>query len=340
MKGKVGVVGYGYWGPRLVRNFVEEIGVENVVVSDLSDEKLTAVSKHYPTMPTTKDYRDFLRDSEIQAVIIATPTSSHFEIAHQSLQAGKHVLVEKPMVESSEEAVRLVEEAERRKLVLMVDHTFIYTDAVRKIHDLVAGQKLGEIYYYDSVRVNLGLFQHDVNVLWDLAVHDLSIMEYLLKDKPVAVSATGMSHIPGQPEDVAYLTLFFEGSLIGHIHVNWLAPVKIRRTLIGGSRQMVVYDDLTPSEKVRVYDKGVILEDDPNSIYQMLVGYRTGDMLAPKLELTEALRVETQHFLNCIQGREKCLTDGEAGFRVIEVLEAAEISLKNRGKVVELKKRG
>jgi predicted dehydrogenase len=235
-----------------------------------------------------------------------------------------------------DEARRLVEEADRRQRVLMVDHTFVYTGAVRRMRALVEEDALGRIYYYDSVRVNLGLFQHDVSVLWDLAVHDIAIMDYLLGSRPVAVSATGMSHLKGQPENVAYVTLFFPDDRVAHIHVNWLAPVKIRRTLIGGSQKMIVYDDLEPSEKVKVYDKGVTVDHKPEGVYQMLIGYRTGDMWAPKLEVTEALLVEAGDFVRAVETGQPPASDGRAGLRVVEILEAATQSMAARGRPVEL----
>jgi predicted dehydrogenase len=218
----------------------------------------------------------------------------------------------------------------------MVDHTFVYTGAVRKIRDLIEEGQLGDLYYFDSTRVNLGLFQHDVNVIWDLAVHDLSIMDFVMPCRPIGVSATGVSHLPGQPENVAYVSLFFEGNMIAHLHVNWLAPLKIRRTLIGGSKKMIVYDDLEVSEKIKVYDKGVAIEKDPNKIHQMLVGYRTGDMWAPQVPLSEALQTEAQHFLKCIEGEETPIADGKAGLRVVAILEAASLSAQERGRWVEL----
>jgi predicted dehydrogenase len=233
----------------------------------------------------------------------------------------------------------LIEEAERRNLVLMVDHTFIYTEAVRKISEHVSSGALGEIYYFDSVRVNLGLFQHDVDVLWDLAVHDLSIMDFVLGQPPLAVSAAGVAHVPGQPVNTAYLTCYFEDNLIAHFHVNWLAPVKIRRTLIGGDRQMIVYDDLEPSEKVKVYDKGITLGNGAGGnegAYDLLVGYRAGDMHAPQLSMTEALRVEAEHFVDCVRTGRTPLTSGEAGLRVVRILEAATESLAARGQMVDL----
>ncbi|PLZ99542.1 oxidoreductase [Fischerella thermalis CCMEE 5268] len=332
----IGVIGYGYWGPNLVRNFVETPGAQVKTVSDFKPELLAKVQARYPNIQVTTDCQDIFNDPKIDAVAIATPVSTHFDLALAALQAGKHVLVEKPMTVSSEQAMQLIEEAEKRNLVLMVDHTFVYTGAVRKMRDLVVTNVIGDIYYYDSVRVNLGLFQHDVNVIWDLAVHDLSIMDYILPSQPYAVSATGMSHVPGEPENIAYLTLFFEGNLIAHIHVNWLAPVKIRRTLIGGSQRMIVYDDLEPSEKVKIYDKGITVNGNTESLYQMLIGYRAGDMWAPHLEVTEALRTEGLHFINCIQTGDRPITDGQAGLRVVRILEAATESMKKQGQLVEL----
>jgi predicted dehydrogenase len=332
----LGVIGYGYWGPNLVRNFSEIPSVRVKTVSDFKPELLAKVQARYPTIQITTDCQDIFSDPKIDAVAIATPVSTHFDLALAALKAGKHVMVEKPMTVTTEQAQRLIDEANRRNLVLMVDHTFVYTGAVQKMRELVASHALGDIYYYDSVRVNLGLFQHDVNVLWDLAVHDLSIMDYVLQSKPRAVSATGMSHISGRPENIAYLTLFFESNLIAHIHVNWLAPVKVRRTLIGGSQKMIVFDDLDPSEKVKVYDKGITVNGNTESVYQMLVGYRTGDMWAPQLDAAEALRTEGLHFVRCIEQGDRPITDGTAGLRVVKILEAATQSMKKQGQLVEL----
>jgi len=332
----IGIVGYGYWGPNLVRNFAEAAGSRVAVVSDLRPDRLALAQSRYPAIRTTNAHRSLVDDPAVDAVVIATPVSTHFDLALQALRAGKHVLVEKPLTETSDQALRLIEEAQRRNLVLMVDHTFVYTGAVRKIKELVDDERLGRLYYYDSVRVNLGLFQHDVNVLWDLAVHDLSIMDYVLGRQPSAVAATGMAHVPGRPEDVAYLTCFFDDSMIAHFHVNWLAPVKIRRTLIGGDQRMIVYDDLEPSEKIKVYDKGITLNNGPEGVYQMLVGYRTGDMWAPQLNTTEALRVEALHFLECIAQGKQPVTNGQVGLNVVRVLEAANQSLAQRGRPIEL----
>lgn len=332
----IGVVGYGYWGPNLVRNFMEAAGSTVVMVCDLRPERLDHLRARYPSIKLTSSRREMFEDTAIQAVAIATPVSSHYELAMEALRAGKHVLVEKPLASNSGQAARLIDEAAQRKLVLMVDHTFVYTGAVRKIREIIASGALGDIYYYDAVRVNLGLFQHDVNVIWDLAIHDLSIMDYVLPARPVAVSATGISHIPGQPENVAYITLFFDNPQIAHVHVNWLTPVKVRHTLIGGSEKMIVYDDLEPSEKVKVYDKGVTVSQRPEAVYDMLVSYRSGDMWAPRLDNTEALHAEARHFIDCIENNRRPETDGEAGLRLVRIVEAAEKSLRARGQLIEI----
>jgi predicted dehydrogenase len=329
---RVGVIGYGYWGPNLVRNFSTCSATQVIAVSDLSSDRLSAASRSYPGLKVSTDYHDLLRNPQIDAVAISTPVSTHFTLAIEALRAGKHVLVEKPMTATSDLALRLIEEAERRNLVLMVDHTFVYTGAVRKIREIIEGGGLGEIYYYDSTRVNLGLFQRDVDVIWDLAVHDLSILDFLLPQFPVAVSATGIGHVRGAAENVAYVTAFYDSPLIAHLNVNWLSPVKVRRTLIGGSRQMAVYDDMESSEKVKVYDKGITVQDGPESVYKMLVGYRSGDMYCPQLDVTEALRVEAQHFADCIEDSRTPITDGFSGLRVVSILEAATQSMKDRGR--------
>jgi len=332
----IGIIGYGYWGPNLVRNFAEQKGARLVAVSDLSVDRLTEVHARYPLVKVTSDCADLITDPDVDAVVIATPVSSHFPLARRALEAGKHVLVTKPITADPSQAMELIEAAEQRGLVLMVDHTFVYTGAVQTIKQLVDGGNLGELYYYDSVRVNLGLFQKDVNVLWDLAVHDLSIMDYLLGQQPVAVAATGSAHIPGHQVNLAYLTCYFDGNLIAHHHANWLAPLKIRRTLIGGARQMIVYDDLEPSEKVKVYDKGITVASDAQGARETMIGYRTGDMWAPQVSLTEGLHVESQHFLECVKHRRQPLTDGPCGLRLVRILEAAARSLGERGQPVTL----
>jgi predicted dehydrogenase len=333
---KVGVIGYGYWGPNLVRNFMEAPGSTVVAVCDLRTERLAQLRIRYPTIHTVSDADVLFDDPSLDAIAIATPVSSHFELAMTALQANKHVLVEKPLAANSEQCIQLMEEAARRERVLMVDHTFVYTGAVIKIRELINSNALGDIYYYDAVRVNLGLFQHDVNVIWDLAIHDLSIMDYVLPAKATAVSATGISHIPGQPENVAYITLFFDNPQIAHVHVNWLTPVKVRHTLIGGSEKMILYDDLEPSEKVKIYDKGVTISQSPEAVYEMLVSYRSGDMWAPRLDGTEALQTEVLHFIDCIENKKQPETDGQAGLRLVRTVEAAEKSLRAKGQLVEI----
>jgi predicted dehydrogenase len=314
---------------------VREAAVRRVV--DLREDRLELLGRRYPAVQTGHDVDAVMKDPRIDAVVIATPTASHFELAMQALHAGKHVLVEKPMTATMAEAARLVIEAERRGLILMVDHTFVYTPAVRRIRDLITRGDLGQIFYYDSTRINLGLFQHDTDVVWDLAVHDVSILTYLLDEEPRVVSAMGKSHVVGNPENVAYLTISFGSDTIAHINVNWLAPVKIRRTIIGGSRKMVVYDDLEPSEKIKVYDKGIDITHDPEQVRKMLIGYRIGDMWAPQLETTEALSALTTHFVDCVLKQRKPDTPGQMGLAVIRVLEAATRSMRQNGEPVDLK---
>src|SRR3989475_3844962 len=332
---RVGVIGYGYWGPNVVRNFAEVTGAQVWALSGVSQERRDLAHARYPSVTTPTDCHELMADPAIDAVVIITPVSTHYPLALEALRAGKHVLVTKPMATSSEEAAELIEEADRRRRILLVDHTFIYTGAVRRIKELVDGGALGRLYYYDSVRVNLGLFQHDVNVLWDLAVHDLAIMDYILGEQPHSVSATGAAHIPGHPVNMAYLTCLFDNALIAHHHVNWLAPVKVRRTLVCGERQMIVYDDLEPSEKVKVYDRGVTVNGGPERVAKSMIDYRSGDMWAPKISLTEGLRVEAQHFVECVRGGRTPLSDGQAGLRVTRLLEATTRSLAQRGQPVE-----
>lgn len=330
----IGVIGYGYWGPNLVRNFAEGSDTRVIAVADMKSDRLQLAARRYPGIQTVLDYRDLLKNPNIDAVAISTPVSTHFPLAMEALQAGKHVLVEKPMTADSDQALRLIDEAARRKLVLMVDHTFVYTGAVRKMRELINAGSLGDIYYYDSTRVNLGLFQHDVNVIWDLAVHDLSIMDYILPEEPVEVSATGIGHVRGAGEDTAYVSVFYSGSIIAHLNVNWLSPVKIRRTLIGGTKSMIVYDDIESSEKIKVYDKGVVVKNGPESLYNLMVSYRSGDIYTPRIDGTEALSIEVKHFADCIENGTSAITDGHAGLRVVRVLEAATRSVKQRGRSI------
>ena len=333
---RVGVIGYGYWGPNLVRNFMETAGATVVAVCDGRPERLAAARARWPSVRVCEDPSDLIEDPGVDAVAIATPLSSHYPLALQALKAGKHVLVEKPIASSSAETLDLMEQAERRRLVLMVDHTFVYTGAVRKIRELVTSGEMGDLYYYDAVRVNLGIFQHDVNVLWDLAVHDLAILDWVVPARPVAISAVALSHIPGQPENLAYLTLFFPDPFVAHINVNWLAPAKVRRTLIGGSAKMIEYNDIEPSEKVKVYDRGVTVAQRPEAVWELLVSYRTGDVWAPRLDQTEALLSEARHFVACVDKGLKPESDATAGLRVVRILEAAQEALQRRGGIVEL----
>lgn len=332
----VGVIGYGYWGPNLVRNFADRPDARVTVVADRRPERLEEVQRRYPTVRVTAEASDLIADPAVDAVVIATPVALHFDLATAALRAGKHVLVEKPIASTSDEASRLIDEAARRRLVLMVDHTFVYTGAVQKMRELVRTGELGDLYYYDSVRINLGLFQQDVDVLWDLAVHDLSIMDFVLSQQAVVVSATGLSHVQGNPKNIAYMTMFFDGPMIAHVHASWLAPVKVRRTLLGGSHRMIVFDDLETSEKIRVYDSGISVDPSPENVYQMLIGYRTGDMWAPKLAVSEALAVEAAHFVDCVTRGTRPQSDGEAGLRVVRLLEAASASMQSYGRPVEI----
>jgi predicted dehydrogenase len=334
---RIGVVGYGYWGPNLVRNFAETADCELAAVAELDTNKLAIVKRRYPMVQTTTNFNDLLADASIDAVAIATPVSTHFELGMAALKAGKHVWIEKPMTETFEQAQRLVDEAERRGKVLHVDHTFVYTGAIQKMAEIVRAGDLGRIYYYDSIRINLGLFQRDVSVISDLAVHDFSILDHLFGQQPTAVTASGINHFPGTPENLAYVTLYYDSGMIAHANVSWLAPVKVRQILIGGSKKMVTYDDLEPSEKVKIYDKGVSFTDDPAKIQEMRVGYRTGDMWAPKLAVTEALRVEGEHFVDCVVHSRRPLTDGQLGLRVVQLIEAASESMRAKGRTIYLK---
>lgn len=334
----IGVVGCGYWGPNLLRNFAENEAAQLRWICDLDEGRLASMSRRYPMARTTGDYRQLLDDGELDAVAVVTPVATHYAIAKECLRAGKHVLLEKPMTATVSEAEELIELAEQNGLTLMVDHTFIYTGAVRKMKELVGSGELGKLLYLDSVRINLGLFQRDINVLWDLAPHDLSIMDYLIESQPLAITALGSCHIESGIENIAYLVLLFPDDFIAHFHFNWLAPVKIRRTLIAGGSKMILYDDIEPTEKVRVYDKGVTANrvGDREADYQTLVSYRTGDVWAPKLDSTEALRYVVADFINSIREKRKPLADGHSGLRVVRLLTAAQQSIKNGGLAVNL----
>lgn len=331
---RVGVIGYGYWGPNIVRNFQKIEGARVEMICDKSADMLKRVQKAHPEVKVTSDSNEVLASKHIDAVAIVTPVWTHFQLAKAALENGKHVFVEKPFTSDSAQAEELIDLAERKRLHIMVDHTFLFTGAVKKIRQLIDEQALGRLYYYDSTRVNLGLFQHDVNVIWDLAPHDLSIMDYLLGGEAEAVSATGQRHLNGH-EDIAFMTIYFPNNVIAHVNVNWLSPVKVRTTLIGGEKKMVVWNDLEADEKVRVYDKGVDIRT-REGVYEALVSYRSGDMWAPQVEQVEALKTELDHFVDCVTKGTRPINDGCAGLRIVKMLEAASQSLKKRGDIVKL----
>jgi len=333
---RVGVIGYGYWGPNIVRNFNNGDVSRVMMVCDQRTESLRKVQQAYPQVSVTRDSAELINSPQIDVVAVVTPVWTHFELAKAALKNGKHVFVEKPFTFTSAQAEELVNLAEQKNLLIMVDHTFLFTGAVKKIRQLIDDGTLGNLYYYDSTRVNLGLFQHDVNVIWDLAPHDLSIMDHLIQEKPEGVVATAERHLNGL-EDVAFLTFYFPHNVIAHINVNWLSPVKIRTTLIGGEKKMVVWNDLEADEKIRIYDRGVEKTANADGIYELLVKYRTGDMWAPQVEHTEALKKELEYFADCINSNRTPINDGRAGWRVVQMLEAANKSVKCRGAMVELR---
>jgi predicted dehydrogenase len=331
---RIGIIGYGYWGPNILRNFSSIEGTKVVSVCDIDRHLLARAQKAYPSMRATCDCRELISAPDIDAVAIITPVSTHHELAKCALQEGKHVFVEKPFTSTSAQAEELIELAARKNLKIMVDHTFLFTGAVRKMKELIGNGILGRLYYYDSMRVNLGQFQHDVNVIWDLAPHDLSIMDYLIEERPNALIATGQSHFNGL-EDIAYITVYFPNNIIAHFNVNWLSPVKMRTTLLGGEKKMLVWNDLDADEKIKIYDKGVDIQN-REGLYNLLVSYRSGDMWAPKVDQHEALRLEAEYFRDCVLNDETPFNDGKAGLRVVRMLEAAHKSLKNKGEMVSL----
>jgi predicted dehydrogenase len=331
----VGVIGYGYWGPNIVRNFNTANGSIVSMVCDMNQQALKRVKKMYPQVEVTTSISDLIKSPDVHAVAIATPVFTHHELAKMALEEGKHVFLEKPFTYSIEEGEDLVELAEKKRLKIMVDHTFLYTGAVRKIRQLVEDNVIGDLLYFDSMRVNLGLFQHDVNVVWDLAPHDIAIMDYIIGEKPLAVVATGEDHFGRGLEDIAYLTFYYPHNIIAHINVNWLSPVKVRTTLIGGKRKMLVWNDLEPDEKLKIYDKGVQVKTKEGK-YSLLVDYRSGDMWAPKLEQTEALKAIAEKFVSYIENGDSVVNDGLAGLANVKMLVAANKSLKNKGEMVYL----
>lgn len=337
----VGIIGFGYWGPNVARNFSTTPGAKVVAISDADEKSLGRAQQAYPGVRLERDCRELLTAKDIDVIAIVTPVSSHFELAQKALSNGKHIFIEKPFTASIAEAEKLIEIAERNRLKIMVDHTFLFNGAVKKIKELIDDGILGDLYYFDSIRVNLGLFQKDVNVVWDLAPHDLSIMDHLLQMEPSAVMATGVAHFGNELEDVAYITIYFPNNVIAHLNVNWLSPVKMRTTLIGGQKKMLVWNDLVSDEKIRVYDKGVdgvdsLCADSKEKTYGLRLSYRSGDMWAPRINQVEALKDETQYFIECISNNVTPKNDGHAGLRVVRMLEAIKDSLSAGGALVRL----
>jgi predicted dehydrogenase len=331
---RIGLIGYGYWGPNVARNFNSIDRATLVAICDANPAALARAKRQHPGVRLTRNADELLAGNDIDAVAVITPVASHYKLARTALLNGKHVFVEKPFTCNIEQGEELVELAREHNLIAMVDHTFLFTGAVRKIRQLIDEGALGSLYYYDSSRVNLGLFQHDVNVIWDLAPHDLSIMDYVIHARPEAVVATGETHLNGHA-DIAFITIYFPGNTIAHINVNWLSPVKVRTTLIGGEKKMLVWNDLENDEKIKVYDKGVEVRS-REGLYELLVSYRSGDMCAPKIEVTEALKAEAEYFVDCVEKHESPFNDGAAGVRVVKMLHAAHESLNQKGKAVAL----
>ena len=330
----IGVLGYGYWGPNIVRNFNSVRNAQVNFICDSDEDALKRAQKNNPNARISKNYKELITCPYIDSVAIVTPVSTHFKLAKEALENGKHVFVEKPFTATVHEAEELIELAEKKNLKIMVDHTFLFTGAVAKIKELIDDGTLGNLYYYDSMRINLGLFQHDINVIWDLAPHDLSIMDYLIAEKPVAIAATGQNSLC-QFEHIAYITVYFPNDIIAHFNVNWLSPVKVRTTLLGGEKKMLVWNDLEADEKIKIYDKGVKIGN-KEGVNSLLVNYRMGDMWAPKVEQQEALRLEAEYFVDCVTNDRKPFNDGEAGLRIVKMLDAADRSLKKKGELVEL----
>jgi len=331
---KFGVVGYGYWGPNIVRNLMSLEGSQVIAIAEIGAHARARAQKAYPGVIVTSDASELIRSTEIDAIAVVSPVWTHYELTKAALENGKHVFVEKPFTSTSAQGEELIDLAARKGLKVMVDHTFLFTGAVKKIKELIDAGALGNLYYYDSTRVNLGLFQHDVNVLWDLAPHDLSIMDYLIKGDPEGIVATGQGHLNGH-EDVAFMTLYYPEKVIAHINVNWLSPVKVRTTLIGGEKRMLVWNDLEADEKLKVYDKGVEISS-REGVYELLVSYRSGDMWSPQLEQGEALRQELSYFVDCISDGQEPFNNGCAGLRVVRMLEKANESLTTKGALVYL----
>ena len=331
---KFGVIGYGYWGPNIVRNLDQSEKADVLAVCDAKASARSRAQKAFSHVAIMSDPTELLSSKEIDAIAVVTPVWTHYELAKAALENGKHVFVEKPFTSTTAQAEELIELAAKKNLKIMVDHTFLFTPAVRKIRQLLDEDALGKLYYYDSTRVNLGLFQHDVNVIWDLAPHDLSIMDHLIQQRPEAVVATGQCHLNGF-EDMAFITVYFPDKIIAHINVNWLSPVKVRTTLIGGEKKMLVWNDQAADDQIKVYDRGVTVTS-PEGVYNLLVNYRSGDMWAPRIERGEALTYELNYFADCIAKNETPMNDGQAGMRVVKMLEASSQSLRQRGALVYL----
>ncbi len=329
---RIGIIGYGYWGPNITRNFNSIEDAEVKSICDISQSSRSRARKAFPNIPVTRDCKEVISSPDIDAVAIVTPVSTHYALAKDVLEHGKHVFIEKPFTATFVQAEELIELAEKNSLKIMVDHTFLFTGAVKKIKQIIDEDILGNIYYYDSTRVNLGLFQHDVNVIWDLAPHDFSIMDFIIEQEPVAISASGKSHVNGF-EDIAYITVHFSNNMIAHFNVNWLSPVKVRSTLIGGEKKMLVWNDVDADEKIKIYDKGIEVQN-REGIYNLLVSYRSGDMWAPKVDHKEALSLEAEYFVDCIENDKRPINDGQAGLRVVRMLNACDESLRNNGSLV------
>jgi predicted dehydrogenase len=332
----IGLVGYNYWGPNLARNFHKQDGCVLRTVCDLDPKQRDIAQRAFPAISSTGDFDDLLNDPSIDAIAVATPVSTHFDLARRAILAGKDVLVEKPMTFSGDDAARLVALAEEHDRILAVDHTFLFTGAVQKMKEMIDAGELGDLIYFDSVRINLGLFQHDVNVVYDLAPHDFAIALFLLGKTPVSVQANGKRYGSDDHESLAYVHVEFDDGAVAHFHVSWISPVKIRHTVVAGSERMIVYDDMEASEKIKVYDKGLVVRDDKEEVNKVLVDYRTGDMLAPKLSHREALDALAEHFVRCVSTRETPVSDGRFGLTVVRLLEGCQRSLEQGGNKVEL----
>lgn len=334
-KVNLAIVGLGYWGPNLVRNFSEVENCKVVAACDLDQKKLKPIVKKYPTIEITTRYEELVSSPDVDAIALATPVITHYELAKQALERRKHVLVEKPLCANVKEAKSLVEIAQHNNKILMVEHTFLYTSSVQKTQELIRKGELGKLHYFDSVRINLGLFRPDVDVIWDLAPHDISIANYLIGEEPTSVSALGKDLDNNNIACIAYIILRYRRDIIAHIHVSWLSPVKIRRIIIGGSKKMIIYDDVEPTEKIKVYDRGIQFDYSKENPLQPT--YRLGDIYIPRLEQKEPLLVEAEHFIDCILTNKKPLTDALFGLSVVKVLEACNISLREGGREVTLR---